>query len=172
MTVRITLNRICDRCFRPFDGLQLEQGDKLPEFDRTHYVLSSEHVDGKTGEVTSKTLIDYNDLCESCDGVIEKAVAKLRMDKPAVAPEPEQSSPKPVEKKATSRKELAAAVARKTEKKLSDKKADKEELCASPEPVASEPDGDLDKPSLVGDPPTPLPAGQPAEAQPPEDLPF
>ncbi len=186
MTVRITVNRICDRCYRPFDGIQLEQGDSIPEFDRTHYVMTSEHIDGSTGEVIEKTLIDYSDLCDPCEGVVEKAVAKLRMDKtsPTVSePEPEQSSPKPVDKKPPSRKELAKAIARKTEKKLSETREEVEELSTprgvefgDPLPEGSdEPEPDMGGgrgSSPLSDPPIPLPNGQPGEAQPDEDLPF
>lgn len=152
MTVRITVNRICDRCLRPFAGTQHESVDDLPEFEaQDQHILT--RTDRKTGEV--KTLFDYRDLCDSCDGVVTKALAKLRMSRvetdraafdldapveesspksevapektavePEVKPDPvvEESSPKK-----QSRKDLAAAVARKTEKKLAQEKLEASE---------------------------------------------
>jgi hypothetical protein len=61
MTVRITVNRICDRCLRPYAGTQHESVADLPEFEPTvQHTLT--RTDLKTGEV--KTLFEYQDLCE------------------------------------------------------------------------------------------------------------
>ena len=80
MTVRITVNRICDRCFRPFGGSQHELGEDPPEFGLKNYTLHTCDVDPKTGEVTDeKVLFNYRDMCDTCDGVFTKALAKLRM---------------------------------------------------------------------------------------------
>ena len=122
MTVRITVNRICDRCSRPFDGSQHLEGDKLPEYDRSHYVMTCESVNGETGEVIERKLIDYEDLCESCTGVVEKAVAKLRQEKPSPKAKESSHKPEPESTTASSRKSLAAAVVKKTKKELSSKK--------------------------------------------------
>ena len=67
MTVRVTINRICDRCQKPFEGKQFEYGgEELPEYNRSKLVLMQETVDNKTGEVTEKVLVSYTDLCETC----------------------------------------------------------------------------------------------------------
>ena len=92
------------------------QGDTLPEYDRSHYVMTCDTINGSTGEVTERKLIDYQDLCETCTGVVEKAVAKLRQEK---APESSKKKEAPA---SASRKSLAAAVVKKTKKELSDKK--------------------------------------------------
>lgn len=99
MTVRITVNRICDRCFRPFGGSQHELGEDPPEFGLKNFTLNQCDVDPTTGEVTNeKVLFNYRDMCDTCDGVFTKALAKLRMtrveqDRAAMRmPESEESS--------------------------------------------------------------------------------
>jgi len=91
MTLRLTINRICDRCLKPFDGQQIEYGEE-PSFDRSKLSLIRWTSDDKTGEVFEKVLLSYEDLCETCNGVVEKAIHKLRMDPPVPKEDPEPSA--------------------------------------------------------------------------------
>lgn len=132
MTVRVTINRVCDRCQKPFEGEQIEYGDKLPEYDRSKLTLTRETTNGKTGEVEEKILLCLSDLCPPCEGVVDKSVAKMRMD-------PVESKPKAKSKakddrlaKAAETAKLAAAAA-----KAANSNGVEEELSDPPSPCAT-----------------------------------
>lgn len=131
MTVRVTINRVCDRCQKPFEGEQIEYGDKLPEYDRSKLTLTRETTNGKTGEVEEKILLCLSDLCPQCEGVVDKAVAKLRMD-------PVESKSKSKASKALSkddRRAKAAEVAKLAAAAASS--VEEEELSDPPDPTPS-----------------------------------
>jgi hypothetical protein len=141
MTVRVTINRVCDRCQKPFEGGQYEYGDTLPEYDRSKLVLTREHIDGKTGEVTEKVLMSLSDLCPQCDGVVEKAVHKLRMDpSPKKDSEQKDSEQKDSDRLAAAKETAAKAAKEAKAKKKAEEAAPPPEPEPTPEPVEDTPE--------------------------------
>ncbi len=73
MAIRVAVNRVCDRCMRPFDIQNVEYGTAVPSFERTPMKLvRGDHV-----------VFEYSDLCTDCttavDNYLDK-IDKVRLD--------------------------------------------------------------------------------------------
>ncbi len=70
MAIRITSHQICDRCLKPFSQKYLEYGQDQPKYARKAIKL----LDG------DRIVLNYQDLCESCDSVVEGLIRKLKLE--------------------------------------------------------------------------------------------
>lgn len=87
MAIRIAMNVICDRCLKPYEQKNLEYGEAVPEVERKKLIILREgEPDPKTGEVPQEIVLSYQDLCPQCEGVVDKAVSRIKMDAPATPP--------------------------------------------------------------------------------------
>ena len=100
MAIRIAMNVICDRCLKPYEQKNLEYGESVPEVKRQKLIVLREgDPDPKTGEVPQEVLLSYQDLCPQCEGVVEKAISRIKMDAPTTTKKKKRSGVKTTVKK-------------------------------------------------------------------------
>jgi hypothetical protein len=76
--IRVATQRICDRCHKSYSEEEYEQGKPTPATARKPYTLShGDHV-----------VLAFQDLCDSCDPVVQGLIGRLRLDPVAKKPSP------------------------------------------------------------------------------------
>lgn len=80
MAIRIAMNVICDRCLKPYEQKTLEYGEAVPEVARKKLIVMHEGYPDSKGEIKQDVIVTYEDLCPQCEGVVEKAISKIKMD--------------------------------------------------------------------------------------------
>lgn len=72
--IRAQIHQICDRCSKAFSLVQFDIADGLPEIPKR------EPIEVRRGD---EVIARFEDLCEDCDRVAEKLVARLTLEKSA-----------------------------------------------------------------------------------------
>lgn len=149
MTVRVTFHQTCDRCESPFVERQLKAGEKVPTLKSKGIVIyQTNTVDGET-EQAAKPTVAFNDLCEKCSGVVEKALTSMAPPgtKPKAKTGKKRGRPSKAEiaareaAKEKAKEEPANKAEPEAKAKAEPKEAPKVEEYSEPDP---EPEGEVD----------------------------
>jgi hypothetical protein len=88
--------RTCDRLGCAIDAVPFDAGADLPSMETVGYTVLKT-VTSKSGKTTTSTLVDFDEVCETCSEAIEDLVLRIKGEKRVGRPRKVEASKTPSE---------------------------------------------------------------------------